>query len=65
MCMGTKNVHKGSLAHYGIEWPCIALCGLVWLYMALSGLVRPFLPYNASYGLTWSYYSYMAFYGKT
>ena len=36
-----------SLAHYGIEWPCMALCGLKWPFTA-------FLSYMASFGLTWS-----------
>ena len=45
---------KASVVHYGIEWPCMALCGLVWP-------CTDFLPYMGSYGLAWSY---MAFYGK-
>ena len=40
---------KASVVHYGIEWPCMALCGLVWpctavlLYMASCGLKWPFM----------------------
>ena len=49
MCKGTRNVHKGFCGI--IEWPCVAL----------NGLVRPFLPCMASHGLT---LSYMAFYGN-
>ena len=45
-----KMFIKASVAQYGIEWHCVAL----------YGLVRPFLPYMESYGLT---LSYMAFYG--
>ena len=68
------------MVHYGIEGPCMALCGLVWLYVALYGFmwpfmalcglllhdrVRLFLPYMASYGLTWSYMAFLwFFYGK-
>ena len=44
MCKGTKMFIKASVAHYGIEWPCMALFGLVWLYVA--------------YGLTWSYMAF-------
>ena len=33
----------------------MVLNDLVWLYMALYGFVRPFLPYMASYGLMWFY----------
>ena len=45
-----KTFIKASVAHYGIEWPCVAL----------YGLVRPFLSY-ASDGLI---LSYMALYGQ-
>ena len=38
---------KASVARYYIEWPCMALCGLVWPCMALYGLVWP---YVALYG---------------
>ena len=55
MCKGTKNVQGkknvlgnkkyASVAHYGIEllcltcMACVALCGLVWPYVASCGLV--------------------------
>ena len=49
-----KMFIKASVVHYGIELPCMALCGLVWPCTALYGLVRPVLPYMATYGLGWS-----------
>ena len=48
MCKGTKKVHRGF---YGIVWPCMALCGLVWPSTAIFTL----------YGVIWSF---MFIYGK-
>ena len=37
-----KMFIKASVVHYGIEWPCMALCGLVWLYVVFYGLLPLF-----------------------
>ena len=60
-CKGTKKC--ASVAHYGIELPCLpcmALRGLVWPYVALCGLMWP---YVALYGLEWPCMALYAMYG--
>ena len=52
---------KASVAHYGIEWPCMALCGLVWLYVALYVLFYLILRPMVLHDLIWPF---MVFYGK-
>ena len=64
--MGTKNIQeykkcareqkiliKASVAHYSIEWPCMALCGLVWSRTAFFTLYGVLWSYMAFYGLLW------------
>ena len=41
------NKKCAFVANYGIELPCMALCGLLWPYLALYCLM---LPYVALYG---------------
>ena len=40
----------------------MTLCGIVWLYLALYGIIRPFLPYMASYVTTCSYMIFFMFF---
>ena len=47
-----ENKKCASVAHYGIELPCLPC---IWPYVALYGLVWPF------YGLKWDF---MVFYGR-
>ena len=65
-----------SVAHYDIDkcLPCMALCGLVWPYVASYGLDVAFhghyyvWPYLNHHGLVWPFYGlkchFMVFYGK-
>ena len=57
-----SNKNCASVAHFGIELPCLpcmALCGLLWPFVALYGLVWP---YVALYALMWPRMALMLFF---
>ena len=58
LCKGTTNVLLWHImvlncrvCLYGRVWPFVAICGLVCPYVVLYGLMWPLWPYVASYGL--------------